>query len=1132
MTSRNWFLAACLCLPGYAFAQSTFGTILGTVQDQSGSILADVTVTATNVDTGGTRSAPSNAAGQYQFPNMQPGTYSVSAAKAGFASVKTDGVTLDARQERRVDLTMSVAAVQQTVEVNAAAATINTENANISNMINNTAVTDLPMNYRGASSSPLGAIVALPNVQQDQNGNIALTGSLSFMTDYSVDGTSTVNVQTNSPAANMYPSTEMLSEFKVSAINNNAELESSADVTITTKGGTNAFHGSAFEYLQNRALDATAYGSVGKPAKVWNDFGASFSGPVVLPKLYNGHNKTFFFMDYEGNRKPGSNLVISNVPTTAMASGNLNGVPGPPAVNPYNSQPFPNNQIPQSLLNPVAEKLLTNYYPAPNFSSGSTVGDYRTLEPLSNQTNGFDVRIDQYIGSKNQLFGRFSWKDLPYEAEANPGLSQLLPPVSVSQANRNFVLSDSYTLTRNLVNEFRFGYSHLDTAQTYPFSGASAVSSLGLQGLDLSNAGTDGGFPGFNFTTGTGFSTIGHDDIGPSSSRTLQYTDNVSWIKGKHTAKFGIDFRTVSYTTVNNFGLSDEFGYLDFFGSFSGNAFADLLLGLPTLNIVFDIGPHIDEISQHFAAYAQDEWRVSKSVTLSFGLRWELQPPFTEAHGNIANFDPANGGLVYPNGGLPPAASVVYSINGCPGVVSTLPCSPVQTASQAGLPQGLRYTYYRDFDPRIGLAWRPFGDDKTVVRAGFGLFTVPTLGGVAYQMTGTGATNSPTYINGLVNGAPLFQLPNVAYGNGGLVPSDVGTYTFDVAQQINYRDPQSAQWNVTIEHQIRNTWTARISYIGENSFRLPLTTDQNSIRPSTTPYSNSEEPYPQWGPIYQLGNWGFANYQDMELQMSHRLASGFFIQAQYDWAKDLSDANNDAPSGYGAEQGNFSGPLGFVVGVNDRFDLRADRGNAPGDRRQRFLLTGIYQLPFGRSRKYLANSNRFVNGVLGGWQLSSVALAETGPFLTPYDANAAESQANLNEANRPAVVRPDVIASCNISNPGPNGWFNDNAFVPTPVGAGRIGNSGVGICEGPGTVTIAAGLSKNFALREHLRMRFEATFTNILNHPNFAPPAMDVSSLTQFGGNTATSNFGVTQSVLASENSGNRVGQLSLRLDF
>ena len=1123
-----WALSALVCLFSSApvFGQSTLGTILGTFQDESGSVIPDVLITATNVDTGTTRTATSNGAGQYQFSNMQPGTYAIVAEKAGFATVKADRVTLEARQERRFDLTMGLAAVQQSVVVNAEAAAVNTENANIANTMNNTEVTQLPANYRGASTSPLGAIVASPNVQQDRTGAIALTGSLPFMTDYSVDGTSAVNVGVNGPATNMYPSSEMLSEFRVSAINNNAELASSGDVTVTTKSGANVVHGSAFEYLQNRALDATTYGSSIKQGKVWNTFGASLSGPIMIPKLYDGHNKTFFFVDYEGNRKPGSQLVIDNVPTTAMAAGNLNGVPGPAAVNPFTGAPFPNNQIPASMLNSVSQKLLSKYYPAPNYDSGSTTGNYRTLESLPDETNGYDVRIDHYMGTKNQVYGRWSWKNLPFSSQATAfSLTQLLPPIANLEANRNLLIGDSYTITPTLVNEFRFGYSDLNTRQSFPYSGASVVSNLGLTGLDLSHAGNDGGFPGFNFSSGTGFSRIGHGDIGPSHSRTLQYTDNLTWIKGQHTMKFGLDWRTVSYSRVNTFGAADEFGSLNFDGSFSGNSFADLLLGLPASNLVFDIGPPIDQNSQHFAAYAQDEWRILKSLTLSFGLRWELQPPFSEKNGNIANFNPSNGGMVYPDIAaklLPPAAQVLYQINACPGVVATLPCSPVQTASQAHLPQGLRYTYFKDFDPRISLAWRPFGNDKTVFRTGFGIYTVPQLGGVAYQMTGLASTPALFYFNFLENGTPQFQLPSVAYGNGGLIPQIVGTYEYYVAQDIHYRDPQSAQWNVTIERQFLNSWIGRVSYIGENSYRIGMHTDQNSIRASATPYNPASVPYPQLGPIIQLGNWGFANYQDLELQLSHRMASGFYLQATYDWAKDLTNAGSDAPTAFGIEQGNVSGPNG-LTGVNDRFNLRNNRGNDPGVRRNRFLLTGLYQLPFGRGRKFLGNSNRAVDGLLGGWQLSTIVLAQTGPFLTPYDSNPGDSQANLNEAGRLAVVRPDRIGNCDVSNPGPNGWFNLASFVPTPAGAGRTGNSGVGICEGPGTVTVAGGLAKSFAITEKLRMRFEATFTNLLNHPNFAAPPTDVSS---------PSDFGVTQSVQTVENGGNRVGQLSLRLDF
>jgi hypothetical protein len=502
-----------------------------------------------------------------------------------------------------------------------------------------------------------------------------------------------------------------------------------------------------------------------------------------------------------------------------------------------------------------------------------------------------------------------------------------------------------------------------------------------------------------------------------------------------------------------------------------------------------------------------------------------LQPPFSEKNGNIANFNPANGGMVYPDIAaklLPPAAQVLYQLNACPGVVATLPCSPVQTASQAGLPQGLRYTYWRDFDPRISIAWRPFADGKTVLRAGFGLYTVPQLGGVAYQMTGLASTPSLIYVNGLSNGKPLFQLPSVAFGNGGLTPDIVGTYEYYVAQQIHYRDPQSNQWNVTAERQFGESWSGRISYIGENSYRLGMDTDQNSIQSSAQAYNPLSVPYTQLGPIIQLGNWGFANYQDLEVQFSHRMASGFYLQGTFDWAKDLTDANGDAPTAFGIEQSNVSGPNG-LTGVNDRFNLRLDRGNDPGVRRNRFLLTGLYQLPFGQGKKFLSHSSRAVDAVLGGWQLSTITLVETGPNLTPYDSNPLDSQANLNEVGRAAVVRPDQIGNCNLSNPGPNGWFNLAAFVPTPAGAARPGNAGVGVCEGPGTVTVAGGLSKNFALTERLRLRFEATFSNLLNHPNFAAPSTDVSS---------PSTFGVTQTVQTVENGGNRVGQLSLRIDF
>ncbi len=1120
-----------------AFAQSTFGTFVGTVQDQSGSVIGGAVITLTNLDDNSVRTATTNSAGQYQLINVPAGRYTISAVKPGFATTKVNEVSLDARQERRVDMNMGLASVQQTVEVNAEAAVINTENATIVNTMTSKEVTELPANYRGASTSPLGAIVASANVQQDQYGNIGLTGSQPFQVDYTVDGTSSVNIFLNAPASNMFPSAEMLGEFKVSAISNNAEFATTGDVTVTTKSGGNTYHGSAFEYLQNRALDATVYGSDEKQAKVWNTFGGSLSGPVVIPHLYNGHDKTFFFIDTELNRHPGSQLIIDNVPTAAMIAGNLNGVPGPPTIDPYTGAPYPNNTIPAcsqpnqvDCLNSVAQKLFAKYIPLPNFNSGSTTGDYRSLLPLANETNGYDLRFDQYITSKNLLFGRWSWKNIPSQVltgsgfGGQPATAQLLPPITNDEYDKNLIISDNYTITPHVVNEFRFGLSRLSTTSSFPYQGAQVVADLGLTGLDLARAGTTGAFPGFNFSSGTGFTNIGHDSIGPRDSKVTQYNDNVSWLKGKHSFKFGASLSQVQYDVIDDFGYSDEFGAFTFLGGFTGNAFSELLLGLPATDQQFITGPYLSQKSKHFAIYAQDEWHISKSLTLSYGLRWEVQPPFSEINGNIANFNPANGGLVIPDIALqklPPSPLVLYAINACsisPLPNPAFPCSPVETASQAGFPTWLRYTDYHDFDPRAGVAWRPFGNDKTVFRAGLGLFTVPNLGWDAYMMTGVAVTAGPNYVNSFNNGQALYQFPATGFPGGATNPSVVGTQSITEVQNEHYKDGTSAQWNVTIERQFWNSWTSRISYIGENTYNLSVNVDLNQCHASVA--GPCIKPYPQYGLLVSMENLGFSNFQDMELQLSHRMAGGFYFQATYDWGKNLSNLA-DAPTGYGTEAGNFTS--NYLV--NDQFALKDDRGNDPGPRRQRLLMTGLYQLPFGHGRTFLANSNSFVNGVLGGWQLSAIFLSQTGPFMTAVDSNPADSAANLNELYRGTVIRPDQIGPCNLSNPGPNtGWFNLNSFVVTPQGAGRIGNAGVGTCVGPDTNVLSAGLSKVFALHERLRMRFEATYTNLLNHPNFLQPqSMDISS---------PSTFGITQTVQSAENGGNRVGQLSLRLDF
>ncbi len=1127
MKNRHWLLFALgfllSCAP--VSAQSTFGSIVGTVQDTSGAIIPGCVVELTNVNENTARKAASNDAGLYQFLNLKPGRYAITAQRTGFSSARIVDVLLDAREVKRVNVTLGVAGVEQTVEVMGDVAAINTENATIASTMSDQQVLQLPVNYRGATTSPLGAIVAAPGVQQDDSGAISLAGQLPSMTDFSVDGTSTKNVRLNGPNANMYPSSEMLGEFRVSGINNNAEFASAGDVTVTSKGGANAVHGSLFEYLQNAALDAKAYGAPSKQPKVWNTFGGSVSGPVVIPKLYNGRDRTFFFVDYEGNRHPGSRLVIANVPTAAMRQGNLNGVPGPEAIDPSTGLPFPRNQIPADRFSSVSQTLMNLYYPLPTPGAGtpgSIVGNYRSLIPLHNKTDGYDVRIDQYFGSKNQLFGRWSWKNHPNQSFVS---SPILPPSTMEESNRNLLLSDSFTITPNVINEFRFGFSRQIVDSKFPILGTDAVAKLGLTGLNLKNAVGYGGFPGFNFSDGTGFTGLGVAKQGQTFSQSSQYTDNITWIKGKHTMKFGFDLRHLNYRAANNFAGSDDFGYFTFLSGpfFSGNAFADFLLGMPFLNFIATTGPEINETSNHLAFYGQDEFRVSKSLTFTFGLRWELLPPFKEKSGDIANFNPANGDVVIPDNSIPPAAAFLYSINACPGIDPTRPCTNVRTASKEGWPQGLRNTYWKNFNPRVGVAWRPFGNDKTVFRAGFGIYTVSSLGWMAYQLAGIAATDARVIVayQGPGN-PPAFQFPQALIADGGLDPSLIGTQDFMQGMDPNYRDPAMAQWNVTVERELGKNWSIRSSYIGSNAYRLPEAVDLNQLPATTTPYDPTLKPYSNWNRLLIVSNIGFANYQAWETQLNHRFGAGFSLQGTYTLAKNLSNANGDAPVRYAGEAGFTVGPgAPGPVGVTDRFNLASMRGNDPATRRHRALISSIYQMPFGRGQRFMHNANAFMNALLGDWQVSTITMVESGPFMTA-SISPSLSQANLNESTRGALVRPDQIGNCNVSDPTPEHWFNADAFVPTPAGSGRVGNARIGGCVGPRTVAVAGGLSKAVKLFENAKLRFEATFTNILNHPNYAAPSMDVSS----------PNFGVTNTVQNVENAGNRVGQISLRIDF
>jgi hypothetical protein len=1136
LSARCAFLAF-LLLPAIGYAQSTFGDVRGTVRDPAGLALPQAVVTLHNVDENTTRSAVSDDNASFLFENLKPGHYTLVASKEGFAMSPTTEVELVARQSARVDLALSLAEVQQSVKVEASAQQINTENATVGDTRGTNQLVEMPLNFRAQTTSPLAALALSPSIVTDSQGNIQVGGATYSMTGYSVDGISTANVTSNGSLLNAYPSSEGLSELKVTAFNNSAEFSQVADVTFITKSGTNLLHGSLFEYLQNNVLDATILNFTSKAPKRFNTFGGSLGGPVTIPHLYSGRDKTFFFVDYEGNRRRTASPEQDLVPTLAERNGNLSGLPivspstGLPTnvlIDPLNGSPFPNNTIPISRLNPVSLNLLNGYYPLPNVSGSGSGYNYETLQPIPSNTNGFDARLDHYITSNQQIYARFSWKNLFSDSGQSGPVNPLLPDDVDTEHDRSFIVSYNYTITPRMVNEFRFGFTNSLIYQQFPIQGAVADDQLGLTGISFANHPTTGAFPTFNFSDGTGFTPIGRDKDGPGKSRTMQFTDNLSRTMGKHTVRIGLDVRRVFYETVVRWGQSDDFGAFTFNqGVFTGSSFGDFLLGAPNTDFIVASSPNTNEPSVQWGVYAQDQWQVNDRLTVNFGLRWEVLPEFTENQGDIANFDPRNGDVVVPNILLnktvpsSPLLQANYnaflvSFNACqlPNRNLSLPCTNVITASQDHLSQSLRNTYWGDYDPRIGIAYRPFRDNKTVFRAGFGIFTQTPLGQLAYDFIGIPLGAPYTYSNNN-GGVPLFTFPQTSPAS---TTAQYGGTGFYDGMSPNFKDPQTAQWNFTIERQLTSALAARITYSGMNSYRMSVKEDYNAIPPSKQPYVPSpyvdpRAPYQNWDEINYSANAGFSNYQGLTFEATQRLSHGLYFQANYTWAHNISDAQGDAPGGFTSEN------LLFTPSY-DQFDLRAARGNVAGMPRQRFLLTGTYQVPFGAGRSW-QSKNWFVNGALGGWNINTVTLIQTGPYLTPT-VSTTEDQSNTGIIGRGGITpRPDAVGNPNISS-GDVLW-NINAFAPTPAGAGRIGDAGVGVLEGPGTIAVSAGLSKIFPVRESVRFRFEATFTNVLNHTNFAPPASDISS---------PSTFGVLQSAQTAGQGGNRTGQLALRLDF
>ncbi len=1187
LISIPWHLGllALLALP-LARAQSTLGSISGTVQDPSGAVLSGTTITLTNTETHAALTAISTETGAYTLLNLPPGRYDLAASTPGFAPVTATGLTLEARQQLRFDVTEKPGGVTDTVTVNAiTAGVINTENAQISAALSSEAVLDLPGNYRGAgSTSPINLVQALPGVQADTGSyppapsthpapsvRFSIQGGLPSQSETTVDGISAQNQTSNNIQGDAFPSAESIAEIRVDGVNNNAEYGQPGEITTITKSGANTPHGSVYEYLQNQFLDAIPYGAQGiKPHKVANDYGVSFGGPVVLPRLYNGRDKTFVFGAYEGLRYPQSNVLQAKVPTVRMKQGDFSQETSTPLINPFTGAAYPGNKVP---INPASAAFL-QFYPDPNFDTGLSLQDaiardgynYISTRRDDISSNQFDVRGDQTFGKRATVFARYTFKNNDQVQPAD----LTLPNSTAFGQYRIFASSFNYVLSPSLVNEFRFGFTLERDGNSNPFNGNAFNASTGLSGLSPKF---------FNGTPHLQFNQI--QSIGSrlgfeERSRIFQFVDNITIQRGKHSIRLGTDIRHLSaYTEAgagyDNFLFNSNPGTsaTSFPGSTTaavqpGQEFADFLIGVPYQTQTNTINQDNDGVTNSYAVYVQDNWKATQNFSLNFGLRYDLHPALVAANGLAGNFDgsvPRSGRLIYP-AGYASALNVqeLANVNACStagvnnpyatnAAINGAPCTPVVTNTQAGLPAGLRQTPMLRFQPRLGFAWQPFGNERTAVRGGAGYYNITTTGALFYAIAQTLQANGQTFTNTYTPAGPTIVFPSTSSAiNNTFVPAP-GTLYFYAAVDTNWHDPYSLQTDLSIDHDFGHNIGGRISYIGLQTWHLVWQPQYNQLPRSSTVMAGSQPqsayPFPNFYQITRRSTSAVANYNSVQAELSHRLTNGLSFNSNYTFAKNLSDNQgsyaNFSAGGFVDEQGGYN--------PTDSYNRHLDYGNVAATRRHRSITTAIYQLPVGRGRHFGSSMGRLADLAVGGWQISNIFLLQSGTFLTAYLPNGQidPSGTGSGTAVGGAAQRVDRVGNAHSSAHDRNHWFNNDAFScpgqtgyaslaptaatggvsPCTVGVGsapigRFGTESVGDLLGPGSLSLSSGLSKSFALSERTHLRAEGTFTNILNHTNLADPQTDISQ----------SNFGQITQARGSDFGGNRTGQLSLRLEF
>lgn len=1112
--STGAFVLALVVWTSPSRAQSVFATLVGVVTDASGAIVPGATVTVSNVKTGAQRVVTTDQVGAYQVPNLDAGDYLVQVMLAGF-SENSRQITLLARQIARADAQLMPGGQREQVLVTAERPVITIESPTIDTSLSADDIAKMALNFRATNNtSPIIMATFSSSVQQDRSGQIAVAGALPFMTSYSIDGISSQRTRAGGPSKELFPSVESIEEFKVSSASNNAEFMQVTDITTTSRTGTNALHGAGFWIFQDSSMDGvnqfTPRNAAGVPVKPdvrTNTFGATAGGPVV-------RNRTFFFATFEGVRRPNQITLSQLLPPEAFRRGDLSSV-ARQLVNPFTGAPYPNNQIP---VNAASARILQALYESPTEPGTSLSNSNFITNYDGNFTqNGLDVRGDQTISASQKLFARITYKDI----ETTGGDATLVDPgrpagswnTKQGQAFkktqvRQLAGAHNWILTPSLLNEVRAGWSYTLESSGYPEAknGGALMRDLGFTGLPPTPA--SGGLPSFEFGGDTPFIPTGGAKPRATLSRTYQVSDNVTLIRGRHAFKSGMDWQYVEYKDQVTFFAGEEYGRYIFDGTYTGSSFGDFLVGLPRITSYAQNSPDGNPYANHWAFYGQDDWRLNPRLTINYGVRYDLRPPMNDRSNQLGNFD-----RNFP-GGRVVVANAEQLAHVPASVRQAVPNTPFVTAREAGLPPTLVRTDKNNVNPRVGFAWRPNADGRTVIRGGVGLYTVPIYGATNYSLLGVVTSDVPTFANTRrPDGTYALQFPSV-FPQGQRAP---GNNDFRRANQWNLQNPRTRQWSATYERDLGARTGVRLSYVGSYTTDLVWSPDLNQVRPNTQGYTAlaGTRPFPDWNVVTTRDNGARSRYDAATFEVNRRTALGFTFQSGYTLARQLTDSGGAAPTDFTGENGATT--LNYFR-ANDE-----DYGNASFTRRHRWLSTFRWDLPIGRGRAVGGNMGYAMDALAGGWDISGSLLVQSGPFLTPF-FNSGSDPSGTGTLTRgfTSSQRPDQ-GGCdgNLDSPTAGRWFDASCFVRPANNIGRFGNAPVGTLVGPGTKLFSMTIGKFFNTGGRTRGRFEVAMFNLFNIENLDIP----SSL-----NITSSSFG--RIIRVQDQAGPRTVQFSLRYAF